>query len=59
MRAEGEKRRGRPGRGASWRTASPWAGEGYPSAPQAHGMAITAHLGGEPGSGRVVRGRRP
>ena len=30
-----------------------------PGAPQAHGMAITAHLGGEPEIGRVVRGRRP
>ena len=30
-----------------------------PGAPQAHGMTITAHLGGEPEIGRVVRGRRP
>lgn len=30
-----------------------------PGAPQAHGMAITAQLGGEPEIGRVVRGRRP
>ena len=29
-----------------------------PGAPQAHGMAITAQLGGEPEIGRVVRGRR-
>lgn len=30
-----------------------------PGAPQADGMAITAHLGGEPEIGRVIRGRRP
>ena len=30
-----------------------------PGAPQAYGMAITVHLGGEPEIGRVVRGRRP